>query len=123
MPSFNGVALFGIVQMATASVERERQINAFFGLQGVESIDGGFRRRITTANGLHVCNSAAELAAVQELFRSYEDENAYPLVDTRGVAWSNVVLLGFNPSGKIMRSPSGRALQYYSAQFLHLSPS
>ena len=44
MASFGGTSIFGTaVSMVTADNPRETQLNAFFGLSGLESLDGGMR--------------------------------------------------------------------------------
>ena len=46
MPSFGGVNIFGTaVRMITVDNLRERQVNSYFGLSGLEMLDGGLRRK------------------------------------------------------------------------------
>jgi len=53
MASFGGASIFGTaVSMTTADNPREKQLNAYFGLSGLESLDGGLRGRVTHAAGL-----------------------------------------------------------------------
>src|SRR5438067_2091534 len=108
MASFGGVSLFGTsVSMSTADNPRERQLNAFFGLGGLERLDGGSRGRVTQVTGLLYGNSPYALAAAESLFRSFNDGVARPLVDTLGSTWANVCLESFQPQGRIRQSPAG----------------
>ena len=121
MASFGGTNIFGTaVSMATADNPRERQLNAFFGLSGLESLDGGLRGRNTHAAGLLYGTSPAALASAESLFRSFNDGVARHLVDTLGVTWPGVCLVSFQPQGRIRQSPGGVLFRNYKARFLHL---
>lgn len=121
MPAFGGTNIFGTaVSMTTSDNPREKQLNAYFGLSGLETLDGGFRGRVTHATGLLFGVSPASLASSEALFRSFNDGIARPLVDTLGVAWPSVRLESFQPQGRIRRSPVGMMFRTYKARFLHL---
>ncbi len=121
MPSFGGSNIFGgAVTMSTADNPREKQLNAFFGVSGLEMLDGGLRGRMTHVTGLLYGASAALLASAEGQFRSFNDGIARNLVDNFGVSWTNVRLEAFQPSGRVMQSPSGYFFRPYHARFLHL---
>src|SRR5689334_1561156 len=121
MASFGGTNIFGTaVSMITADNPREKQLNAYFGLSGLESLDGGSRGRVTHVTGLLYGNSAASLVSAESLFRSFNDGIVRPLVDTLGMAWPNVRLESFQPQGRIRQSPGGILFRSYKARFLHL---
>lgn len=121
MALFGGTNVFGTaVSMATADNPRENQLNAYFGLSGLESIDGGGRGRATQASGLLHGRSPGELAAAEARFRSFNDGIARPLTDTLGLVWPNVRLVFFQPQGRVRQSPSGVFFRSYQARFLHL---
>lgn len=121
MASFGGTNLFGTaVSMVTADNPREKQLNAYFGLSGLESLDGGLRGRFTQVSGLLYGVSPAGLAASESLFRSFNDGIARALVDTLGVTWTSVRLDFFQPQGRVRRSPGGMLFRAYKARFLHL---
>jgi hypothetical protein len=121
MASFGGTNIFGTaVSMVTADNPRERQLNAFFGLSGLEALDGGLRGRSTHATGLLYGASQVALATAESLFRSFNDGVARPLVDTLGVTWPAVCLVSFQPQGRIRQSPGGVLFRTYKARFLHL---
>ncbi len=121
MSSFGGTNIFGTaVSMVTADNPREKQLNAYFGLSGLESLDGGLRGRITQASGLLSGVSPVSLAASESLFRSFNDGAARVLIDTLGVSWTSVRLDFFQPQGRVRRSPSGVLFRAYKARFLHL---
>lgn len=122
MASFGGVNIFGTaVKMSTADNPRANQVNAYFGLGGLESLDGGSRGRITYVSGLLFGLSAATLASAEAAFRSYNDGIARPLVDQLGNTWPNVRLEWFHPSGRIGQTAAGGYFRSYQARFLHLS--
>ena len=122
MASYNGVAIFGAsVSMTTSDLPRETQVNSFFGVNGLEMLDGGFRGRTTRVRGVLYGQSAILLASAEGLFRSYNDGVARTLVDNLGTAWANVRLLAFQPTGRARQSADGTYFRAYQAQFLHLA--
>jgi hypothetical protein len=121
MSSFGGVAIFGTsVTMTTLDNPRAKQVNSFFGISGLETLDGGARGRFTDASGVLSGSSSMMLAAAEAMFRSFNDGVARPLVDTLGTAWANVRLESFQPFGRVKQSPYGYYFRPYRARFLHL---
>ncbi len=121
MPFFGGVNIFGTaVVMITTDQPREKQINGFFGLNGLETLDGGSRGRTTEVRGLLEGSSAANLALTESAFRSYADGQTRVLVDNLGSTWANVCLETFAPAGRVRQSPQGVYFRTYRARFLHL---
>src|ERR1700748_1498174 len=121
MPSFGGVNIFGTaVTMSTIDQPRAKQVNSFFGLSGLEALDGGSRGRFTEASGLLYGSSPALLAAAESTFRSFDDGVARVLTDNLGTAWGNVCLQSFRPLGRVRQSPFGVFFRAYRARFLHL---
>ena len=121
MAFYGGVNLFGTaVTMSTADHPRERQINSFFGLSGLETLDGGSRGRVTEVAGLLFGPSPGALGAAESTFRSYADGQTRALVDSLGTSWSNVRLESFQPQGRVRQSPQGVYFRSYRARFLHL---
>jgi hypothetical protein len=122
MASYGGVGIFGAaVSMTTSDNPRETQVNSYFGINGIESLDGGFRGRITNAQGVLYGESAFLLASAEGLFRSYNDGLPRTLVDNLGTVWSNVRLLRFQPQGRARQSADGTFFRAYQAQFLHMT--
>ena len=122
MPSFGGVNIFGTaVTMSTADHPREKQINSFFGISGLETLDGGMRGRTTTVSGVLYGNTSAALSGAEMLFRSYNDGVARILVDTFGTAWASVRLEVFQPAGRVKQSAYGAFFRPYQARFFHLA--
>lgn len=120
MPTFNGIDIFGrSVQMRTADNPRADQRSGFFGVQGLESLDGGHRGRITGVEGVLFGADLAALNLAEAQFRSFLDPFAYTLVDTRGRTWLAVKLTSFEPTDRPLEDSSGLYLPY-RAQFLHL---
>ena len=122
MASYGGMPIFGAaVSMSTADNPRESQVNTFFGLNGVEALDGGFRGRITTVQGVMYGESAAMLAGAEGTFRSFNDGVTRILIDNLGGFWPSVRLLTFQPHGRVRQSADGVFFRAYQAQFLHLA--
>jgi hypothetical protein len=121
MPSFGGVNIFGTaVTMSTIDQPRAKQVNSFFGLSGLEALDGGARGRFTDVSGLLYGASPALLAAAETTFRSFDDGVARLLVDSLGTSWQNACLESFRPMGRVRQSPFGVYFRAYRARFLHL---
>jgi hypothetical protein len=121
MPSFGGVNIFGTaVSMSTTDNPRQKQVNSFFGVGGLETLDGGSRGRFTDVSGLLYGTSALALAGAEATFRSFNDGIARILVDNFGTSWANVRLESFQPLGRVMQSPYGSYVRPYRARFLHL---
>jgi hypothetical protein len=121
MASYGGVNIFGTaVTMSTADHPREKQVNSFFGLSGLETLDGGLRGRITEVKGLLFGPMPTALAAAESTFRSYNDGVTRNLVDTLGITWANVRLDSFQPIGRVRQSPFGFFFRAYRGRFLHL---
>ena len=122
MASYGGVGIFGAaVSMTTSDYPRESQVNSFFGINGIEALDGGFRGRITRVRGVLYGQSVQWLAAAEGAFRTYNDGVARVLVDNLGTAWPSARLLRFQPIGMLRQSADGSYFRAYEAQFLHLA--
>jgi hypothetical protein len=122
MASYGGVGIFGAaVSVTTSDNPRECQVNSFFGLNGLEALDGGFRGRISRVQGVLYGRSSFLLASAEGLFRSYNDGVARVLFDNLGAAWPNVRLLRFQPVGRVRQSADGTFFRAYQALFLHLA--
>ena len=122
MASYGGVGIFGVaVSMSTTDNPRAGQFNSFFGLNGLESLDGGFRGRITRVRGVLSGRSSVLLASAEGLFRSYNDGVGRILVDNLGTAWPNVKSLRFQPVGRVGQTADGVYFRAYHALFLHLA--
>lgn len=120
MPSYDGATIFGrSYSFATNKNPTAAQVNAFFGLNGVESLYGGSRGYVTLVRGVLTGSDAASLASAEETFRSYDDGIARTLVDNFGVSWPQVKLVNFSPQGRVLRDGRG-FYRPYQAQFQHL---
>jgi hypothetical protein len=122
MASYRGSAIFGrAVRMKTADNPRAEQKNGFFGLSGIETLDGGLRGRTTVAQGVFTAYDYGTIAAAMESFRSFNDGLAGTLVDTRNVSWLNVKLASFEPGDRIGFDPTYGYYATYQATFQHLT--
>jgi hypothetical protein len=122
VPLFNGESIFGLdVIMQTIDSARERQYNAFLGVNGVECLDFGSRMRTTQAAGRLIGDSPEEVGIYETRFRNYRNANAYTLLTTDGILWNNVILETFAPVGRIMGDFGTRQFwRSYQAKFIHL---
>jgi hypothetical protein len=122
MAFYGNVGIFGAaVSMTTSDNPRECQVNSFFGINGLETLDGGFRGRITRVRGVLYGSSAYLLASAEGLFRSYNDGVPRLLVDNLGTTWPNAKLQRFQPVGRVRQSADGSFFRAYQALFLHLA--
>jgi hypothetical protein len=121
VPTYDGQPIFGAgVQMTTQDNPRVSQINGFFGLSGLESLDGGLQGRYTSATGMLYGGTIDALNSAEQFFRSYNDGGAYVLVDDYFNIWPEVKLESFAPEGrKFYMDPFGYC-ERYTARFLHL---
>lgn len=125
MPSFAGQLIFGYqVVCVTSGTTRDAQTNAYFGISGMEELDGGFRGHMTMVSGRLVGFKAAgglgDLIAALAAFRNLFDGNAYTLVDSFGAAWNNVKMESFDPQPPVIQTPD-QWFVTYTALFKHLS--
>jgi len=119
--TFDGSNIFGAaVSMATGDVERESQVNSFFGVSGTEVLDGGQRGTQTIATGVLAGVDQSAFNSAVALVRSYKDGAAYTLVDTAGVTWANVRLAAFNLKPPRRQASNGVVFQPYQIVFEHL---
>jgi hypothetical protein len=122
VPSFDGYYIFGVdVVMVTIDPPREKQVNAFLGINGVESIDLGMRMRHTQVTGRFIADNEYDLGNIESAFRAYKNPGAYELVTTDGIAWPAVQLDSFEPVPPIgYDRASGMVWRRYRARFNHL---
>ena len=122
MPYFGGINIFGsAVSICTTTLPRAQQVNAFFGLSGLEILDGGSRGKFSDVSGFLYGENALALAASENRFRILNDGVARSLVDMTGVTWNNVILQTYQPRGRILASANGYFLRAYRARFFHLT--
>lgn len=119
MASFNSTDL-GIVEVCnTVQAPKERQVNAYPGVDGLQLIDHGTRGAITQLRGVLAASSRSGLATLLGTFRAYHAAGGKAtLVDTYGVSWTNVILVQFRPIANIYPVPGGFCTRY-EAEFLH----
>jgi hypothetical protein len=119
--SFDGNAIFGgAVKMRTATLKRATQRAKSPGTQGVESTDLGLEGRYTTVEGRLFGSSPGDLAAAKAAFDSYQNNQAYTLVDTAGTEWPFVILEEFEPELGMSSDPFYGYSVRYRATFFHL---
>ena len=118
--SYGANFIFGrAVKMRTVVNPTADQINSFFGVNGMESLFGGTRGRVTLVEGLLV--DPSDISNPEETFVSYNDGVARVLVDTRGYTYENVKFGAFEPGDRIMLTSDGYYCRTYRASFNHLT--
>lgn len=121
MPSFNGLPIFGRSPTIKTAINRpSRQENAFFGVNGKESLAGGTRGFVTIASGVLCGDTAGDLAAALGNFWALADGRSHVLIDSFGVAWPDVTLDSFEPDEPVRQDPTRGYFVRYSARFEHL---
>jgi hypothetical protein len=107
-PTYGGLPIFGYaVNVAMVPNANASQIAAFFGVQGVQAMDGGGRGRAFEITGLMAGTTPASVQFGQQQLESLADGVARVLVDTTGFGWANVVYKNdFSWTGKYMWSPT-----------------
>jgi hypothetical protein len=122
MATFGNQAIFGTgVTFSTSNRPRQTQVNSFFGINGVEVIDGGNRGRETIVSGTLIAPDSASLSQSESVFRNLADGVARELVDSSGNTWQNVLLEHFQPIGRVQLAASGSSIRSYRARFFHLT--
>lgn len=123
--SFNGLDLGFVFWMNTSANPKARQINAYAGANGLEVIDHGSRGGSTIASGALFGILRASLGAAEQQFRQLQiNGSPFALVDTLGATWTGVILLQWEPEGRVYPAigPGGLPLlcRKYRAEFLHV---
>lgn len=124
--SFNGISLGFIFSMPVAPNPNGRSINAYCGANGLEVINMGSRGGHTVLEGAIVAAGASALTAAENSFRAaVADGGAYQLIDSTGTAWFPVIMVSFQPKGRVYVVAGGIIpglflARKYDAEFLHL---
>lgn len=119
--TLDGNFVFGIIfEMTTGDDDHELQQNSYFGLTGIETINGGGRGRRTNVSGQFVADDLPGLAFLERNLRSFRDGRNHVLVECDGTTWFAVQLFAFNPSGqRKVDVNTGQCLRNYTATFWH----
>ena len=105
-PTLGGYALFGVAVNVNMNPNANAyQLASFFGVQGVQGMDGGQRGRVFEITGVLVGETPAYVVAGATQLSSYADGVARIFQDTTGTAWPNVVYRNeFQWTGKFMEA-------------------
>lgn len=122
MPAYyNGVNLGLIFEMPVAANPKGRQINAYPGANGLEVIDHGSRGGSTFVSAALIGASTQQLRALEQQLRALQvDGGAYPLVDDLGTTWPGVILVQYQPTGRVFLTVDNYLARRYRAEFLHV---
>lgn len=94
MASYDGFDLGYACRVEMLPAPSELQVNAFFGVSGVQTLWGGNRGRIFTVNAVAAGANAAAVDAKRDTLLSYADGIGRVLVDDVGASWSYVIFTG-----------------------------
>lgn len=120
MASYAGTDLGVVEACNTSAAPKERQVNAYPGVNGLQLLDHGSRGGMTALRGHLIASSKANLATLVDTFRGYQLAGGKAsLVDTYGTTWTGVILTQFRPTGRFYAMPGGYFCQAYEAEFLH----
>jgi hypothetical protein len=121
-PLFNGEAIFGWpVTMHTEDPPRDKQVNAFVGINGVEVLDLGMRTRTTHVKGRYYADNEFILGQMFEYLSSYKNPFAYTLYTTKGQTFDFVQLQSIQEIPPVKVDASlGQVFQDFTVQLIHL---
>ena len=108
-PYYGGFPVFGLaVSIHHVPNANAAQVAQFFGVAGVQAMDGGGRGRVFEVQGLLTGASPAGCVSSELFLLSFADGVARTLTDTTGISWPNVVFRGeYQRTGKFMTNCSG----------------
>lgn len=121
-PLYDGLALFGpgahVIGRANPVA---RVTRGFPGLRGLVTKTLGSRGARAEAWGVLVGPARVDQAAAEAALELYKlDGGAYPLLDSLGRTWPEMVLVDFEPIGEVYQDENGHAREY-RAEFLGLT--
>ena len=120
-PTYGGLPIFGwSAKIDTSQVKRSVQTNEFFGLTGVEEIDGGGRGGTSTATGIVFGGDYPSYRAAWSAATSMQDGQARDLLSTDGNLYNQVKLVSWRPASELRQTAGGLWMRRYSAEFRHL---
>lgn len=119
-PSLDGSYVFGTaVRMDSGNASRESQENSYFGLGGIQHMDGGERGRETRGSCLLYGVNLEALVTACDQLESFDDGQPHELVDTKGRQWGSV-LCKFREKNPWFSDALGGCYQAYEFSFKHL---
>ncbi len=123
MASFNSFDLGLVQEWSTSAAPKDRQINAYNGVDGLENIDLGARGGTTTMQGLLGGSDIPDLKAIKAGLRALQvDGDAYTFIDPEDTEWDNVILVMFRTVGpRYFVVGDAGVVQRYELELLHLN--
>jgi len=101
--SLDGEPVFGVANHVVHNPHpNAQQINAFFGMSGMQTLFGGTRGRTFMISGVFLESSLEGIVADEANLLNFADGQTHTLVDTLGRSWSNVIF-----RGEYQASPDG----------------
>jgi hypothetical protein len=111
--TYDGSNIFGVaVSCVMVLNPAAEQVNAFFGVTGVQSLFGGLRGRVFEVSGVLVAPDPVTLNSYEMTFESYIDGIPRVLIDGFLTAWPNVKLLQFQRQGRVLNGVTVCARPY-----------
>jgi hypothetical protein len=122
MPAtYDGNSIFGrSVTVRHVLNPPAEQVNAFFGVGGLQSLFGGSRGRLIVVTGVLYGTDISDLNAAEATLASYCDGIARTLVDGRGRPFPSVLLRPAEVSGRVLQDADGGCYLPYQVSGLGL---
>jgi hypothetical protein len=93
--SLDGNLVFGVANHIVHTPRgNAQQVNAFFGVNGNQTIFGGARGRTFMIDGVFLAANPTLIATAEAFLLSYADGRPHTLVDTYGRIWQNIIFRG-----------------------------
>lgn len=108
-PLFDGLPIFGPACVVLARRNPVgRSWSAYPGLHGRQSVHQGSRGSSALATGRLIAADVPSLRALEDLIETYLiDGAAYPLLDSGGVVWPNMILIDYEPTAPMDQDENG----------------
>ena len=115
VPTFGGVACFGIVEsMHTEGDPKAIQENAFAGVNGIQTLDGGTRGGRSQVQGAILADNVTNLGTAMASLQALQQTGTVgTFTDQFGATYDNCYIRMFKPVGKTMLAPGFGVLHEY----------
>ncbi|MGO9463086.1 MAG: hypothetical protein ACLQIB_04405 [Isosphaeraceae bacterium] len=95
MPTLDGNPVFGYASHVRHNPHPSaQQFNAFFGINGQQTLHGGSRGRTFLISGVFAGSSFYDITNAEAALLTYADGQPHTLVDNLGRTWANVIFRG-----------------------------
>lgn len=122
-PTFAGLPIFGAACVVDLDAsERQEQRIAAPGINGVGSLDLGFRGERFIVRGTLLGPTLFDLSSLELLIRGYRNGQLYTFTDSDGQPYGNCKLIHYRRTSRGNLTPDGW-VRRYEATIEHLTPN